>query len=243
MVRCIGFHGWSFGLVVVLAACPAGDDETTNASADVSGDSGETSTEPTNASTTVSDTGTTTASTTSSMTEATSSTTTANPTTSETSETTGTIPGEPCGDFACEQTEYCDWALNDCGNPGLDPPTCTLTPDGCPGVEGDPVCGCDGIVYPDECTASLAGVDVDETSGCEPPGTLFPCGYKFCDPTAAYCQISTSDIGGFPDSYACVPLPESCGDAPVCGCLEEEPCFSFSCSERGGGMTILCPGG
>lgn len=230
------------GLVIVLAACPAGDDESTsNASADSSSDDTGTSTTVT---TTMAETS---ASTTASMTEATSSTTTANPTsatsTTDTS-TTGTgDPGTECGDFFCEQMEYCDWPTNDCGNPGADPPTCLPNPEGCPGVESDPVCGCDGVVYPDECTASISGVDVDEANGCTAPGEFFPCGFKFCDPATSYCQVSTSDIGGFPNSFSCLPLPAGCAEAPGCDCLADEPCTRFSCTDRGGGSTVVCPGG
>lgn len=234
---------------MLAAGCPAGDDGTTNA--DETGNVDSTTTEPTNASTTVSDTtASTTVSTSANPTEATSSTTTANPTTptsvtdsdSDTDETTGGLPGTPCGDFECDPTQYCDWPTNDCGNPGLDAPTCTPDPDGCPAVEGDPVCGCDGVVYADDCAAAIAGVDVDESNPCTPPPELFACGFKFCDPATSYCQVSTSDIGGFPNGYGCVPLPAACGEGPSCECLAEEPCARFSC-EQDVGLTVVCPGG
>ena len=82
-------------------------------------------------------------------------------------------------------------------------------------------------------------------NGCQdPPGGMFACGAGYCMLGFGYCQLSVSDIGGEPDSYSCVALPEACGEVPDCECLSEEPCFDFGCeATTDGGLLITCPGG
>ena len=143
----------------------------------------------------------------------------------------------------CAADQYCDWVMNSCGANRVDQPQCTMIPDGCPELVEDPVCGCDGIVYSGECSAALLGVDVDVDGACTTPPDLFPCGYKFCDPTTSYCQHSVSDVLPSPDGFTCVPLPDACGETPDCDCLAARPCAEFSCEPSGDGLVVICPGG
>jgi hypothetical protein len=143
--------------------------------------------------------------------------------------TTGECPD--CGDGL-----WCDWGVNSCGGES-DQGT------GCDAVY-QPVCGCDGNVYGNECEAHSAGVDVSQLNECTPPKGAFPCGQTFCDLATDYCQVAGSDIGGEPNGYGCVPLPAACGDTPACDCLAAEPCFDFGCgTSPEGGLSITCPGG
>ena len=230
---------------MIALGCPADDGETDDGADSTSGASSSTS--PTTTSPT------TTASTSTSPTS-TSASTTVDPSTGEVTTTTdGTDTDDPSetetdtqgvGCDACGPGEYCDYPVNSCGTGGFDEGVCTPIPDGCPAVEEDPVCACDGVVYSGECAAALLGVDVALQGGCTPPPDTFECGYKYCDPALSYCQWSVSDVGGYPDGWACVPLPEACGDTPGCECLADEPCAMFACEPTDdGGLLITCPGG
>jgi Kazal-type serine protease inhibitor domain len=238
--------GWAaISCCVLLLGCPADDDGTDDA-ADTTTDASSTS-QSTTASTTVT-TDTTTASTTVSTTDATVTTdattsegSATDPSETDTDATTDT-GGGACD--ACDVGEYCDWSVNSCGARRFDEPGCAPIPDGCPAVEEDPVCGCDGVVYAGECAAALLGVDIDVEGECTAPAGTFACGYKYCDAALSYCQWSVSDVGGSPDGYGCVPLPQGCDDAPSCACVADEPCAEFSCEPTDdGGLLVTCPGG
>lgn len=152
--------------------------------------------------------------------------------------------GAVCGDMRCGVDEWCDWALDSCGDDPSDVATCRTGPEPCPPSAGDQVCACDGVVYTNDCEAQSLGLDVHVPSDCATPDGYFVCGYKFCDPTESYCVLATSDVGGTPDSYQCTALPQACGDAPSCDCLVDEPCADFSCEPTAdGGLQIICPGG
>jgi hypothetical protein len=155
----------------------------------------------------------------------------------------GTDGGGPeCDGQTCASDEFCDWGVNTCGAE-YDEGTCTERPqEGCAEIY-EPVCGCDGAVYGNGCEAQQGGVDVNENGGCEPPGGLFACGWRFCDPNSSYCQVGYSDVGGEPNSYNCLPLPDGCGDAPSCDCLADEPCADFNCEGDENGLQLECPGG
>jgi Kazal-type serine protease inhibitor domain len=240
----IRFHQFILPLscAFVLSACPAGDDSETGGEVG----SGDTTGDATTASSSASSSASTTTATTSASTT---TATTSGDTTSDTDVDTGTETGTEtggvlCGDTRCAGEEWCDWTLDSCGDDRSDVATCMPGPEPCPPSAGDQVCGCDGSVYTNECDAQTFGLDVHVPSDCATPAGYFVCGYKFCDPIYSYCAMSTSDIGGTPDSYACVPLPKACGDTPSCECLADEPCADFSCEATAdGGLEVICPGG
>jgi len=152
-------------------------------------------------------------------------------------ETTG---GGSCED-GCAEDEYCDWGANSCGMSRGDEGTCTPRPDACD-ANYEPVCGCDGASHSNECGAYSVGTDVAGDGGCPPLEEYFACGWRYCQEGLEYCQVSYSDVPGFPDLYSCKPLPEACGKELVCDCLDGEPCFEWECTEEGG-LTLYCPGG
>ncbi|MDC3955731.1 hypothetical protein KEG38_17840 [Polyangium jinanense] len=156
----------------------------------------------------------------------------------------GGSSGAPCGGFAglmCGPGEWCDYPNDRCGDTDLTG-ICKPRPEGCPDAYF-PTCACDGMVYGNPCDAAQAGHDVSDLGNCEPPEGLFPCGHNFCDKATEYCQKTTSDVAGYPDSYHCEPIPAACGSTPNCACLND-PCFQFSCdSLSGGGILVTCPGG
>jgi hypothetical protein len=90
-----------------------------------------------------------------------------------------------CGGFAgavCSRSEWCDYEDSLCG--GADGTgVCRARPTGCPRIF-DPVCGCDGNDYSNECVASVAGVDVASRGTCGGGGDCAPmdaAGVGFCD--------------------------------------------------------------
>ena len=61
----------------------------------------------------------------------------------------------------CLTTEFCEKVPGNCSGQG----TCQSRPGFCTTVWA-PVCGCDGITYSNDCSAALAGVNVDYQGTC-----------------------------------------------------------------------------
>ena len=92
-----------------------------------------------------------------------------------------------CGgpdDPPCAPDEFCKYPIGTCGAPIVSG-HCTPTGGSCP-LYYDPVCGCDGMTYGNECEADAAGVSVAYTGTCGDP----------CHPTAdgSGCTTCYSDI-------------------------------------------------
>lgn len=157
--------------------------------------------------------------------------------------TGGATAGKMCGGIAgiqCAADEFCDFLDDQCG--GADGAgECKPRPQGCPDIYM-PVCACDGEVKGNGCDANAQGQDVNVLGGCTAPAGMMPCGPGFCELATSYCQRTTSDVAGYPDSFSCIPLPAGCGDVPSCACLANENCGNM-CSEADGGLTLTCPGG
>ncbi|MCA9250913.1 MAG: hypothetical protein KDA54_07240 [Phycisphaerales bacterium] len=75
--------------------------------------------------------------------------------------------GEFCGGLAgvaCQDGLYCKFEVGVCGQ-GDQSGECDLIPDVCVAVV-DPVCGCDGQTYSNECEAAQASVSIDSEGDC-----------------------------------------------------------------------------
>jgi hypothetical protein len=97
--------------------------------------------------------------------------------------------------------------------------TCAARPFNCNAMGVDQVCGCDGQVYFNPCDAQFYGQDINENGGCTPPPGTFACGPRFCTHGTQYCEGVVGGAASNAGSYACNPLPASCGATPTCACL------------------------
>lgn len=160
--------------------------------------------------------------------------------------TGGAGAGQTCGGLAgttCPAGAFCDFADGSCGNADATG-VCVLVPQVCP-LEAAPwqVCGCDGMVYGDTCSAAMAGVDVAANGGCILSVGQFACGSLVCNLSTQYCQVTTSDVAGTPDGFTCLSLPATCTAGADCTCLAGAACASTCTKETDGHLTVTCPGG
>ena len=129
----------------------------------------------------------------------------------------GDLPSEICGGIAhmaCDDPgEFCKLGVGQCccDFQGV----CTAIPTACPEYY-DPVCGCDGVTYSNECFADAAATSIDHLGPCgQICGGIqgLPCddGELCLLPEGGCC----CDFQGL-----CVPIPEECPETcdPVCGC-------------------------
>jgi len=122
------------------------------------------------------------------------------------------IAGFPCPSdkFFCEHPAgTCD-VVDNLG-------TCVPVPDACPRIF-DPVCGCDGVTYSNDCERRRARAQKAHDGPCEKEvcggiiGAPCPDG-TFCEHPEGTCDVADNQ-------GACVPIPELCPENfdPVCGC-------------------------
>jgi hypothetical protein len=141
----------------------------------------------------------------------------------------------------CTGSQWCKRDTTCGSNAG----TCEPRPSACPDLYA-PVCGFDGHVYPNECSAQAAGTDTSPTGGCIPPAGWVSCGANFCDATSTYCEKAGNDAIGPGDPcayYSCQPLPTSCKGSKDCTCFgTSTPCVQ-ACTFDGNGFQLVCPGG
>jgi hypothetical protein len=120
-----------------------------------------------------------------------------------------------CGGIAgllCPSGQTCDIRMCGADMSG----TCVVRPDACAEIY-EPVCGCDGVTYGNDCHRVMAGAGLDHEGACESApgmcggiaGILCPEG-KVCD-----LRICVPDASG-----SCVDRPQACAMVyePVCGC-------------------------
>ncbi|MCK4660501.1 MAG: hypothetical protein KAV82_13345, partial [Phycisphaerae bacterium] len=104
----------------------------------------------------------------------------------------------------CEPDDYCFFHV--CA---VETGACLPRPEFCPDI-WDPVCGCDGVTYPNACEAAMAGMSVDYKGPCICTGNSDCAPDQFCEYPLGKCEPPGT----------CQQRPDivpPCWD-PVCGC-------------------------
>jgi len=145
-----------------------------------------------------------------------------------------------CGsDADCSAAnQFCKFPEGACGVAAI-PGRCTTIPTACPAI-WDPVCGCDGQTYGNECESDMARVSVAHRGPCEHACSqvqnLPPCA------NGLFCLYPEGTCDNGIVAGVCTPIPLGCPDVwdPVCGC--DDVTYGNECDARAAGVSIRSRG-
>lgn len=143
--------------------------------------------------------------------------------------------GQTCGGFAwidCEDpAQFCKLPQGGCCCDLMG--ICTPVPSGCLFFL-DPVCGCDGVTYSNECEADAAGVSTDHHGPCKQPCLM----NEDCPALTQFCKFPEGNCEPIGAPGACTSRPEHCPLFwdPVCGC--DGVTYSNECEADRAGVSI-----
>ena len=124
----------------------------------------------------------------------------------------GGIMCDPAG-APCPEGQFCKKPVGQCEDDvaGI----CTPIPNGCPDV-WDPVCGCDGVTYGNECESDMATVSLAHYGECG----LMCFADDECPALNQFCKFPMGTCGDPSVPGICTIIPDACPEYydPVCGC-------------------------
>ncbi len=144
----------------------------------------------------------------------------------------GGYSGVLCIDQPCTDGFYCrDECVYRATSSSADKSAnCRPVPSSCPEstAASRPICGCDGLVYAQECEARIAGTDYGPD--CDDPNTWpegrFLCWSLFCDTQTEYCERPQGDAADAELYEDCQALPTACigmsDGVALCDCILDE---------------------
>ena len=144
--------------------------------------------------------------------------------------------GGPNG-ATCGPGHFCKYPIGVC-DPASGVGMCAPVPPACPTL-WDPVCGCDGVTYSNECVADTAGAMIAHRGICaEICGGIagIPC------PPGDFCKFPMGTCNVADNLGVCLPVPGGCPDVwqPVCGC--DGVTYSNECYADRAGIAVDHPG-